>query len=298
MQGDELSVSLFLWGTTFAFGLAAVTMAGSERKYIIRGLWTISGLFLIASVAWPFVAEKWPALKSAAESVTGNKLTLNLLGLIIFCLLVLDFGLRSRWFVKVGRVPDTDVGTKSYDKSEIEALNNAMQGLFERVGKIELLPSAAAARPNPQAERDLLILINYALYQSSLLMLTDLLDSAPEGIQPGPLQLGGDFALKNDLSKSFIDNVRRKLEPGSYRRMDFENVMRNAEVNAEMQVEHTPMDQRPSGIDPLQIRRWAINHLQCLSAINFLEKQKREVLDNLLNQRAQLLEQYRLRNPS
>jgi hypothetical protein len=216
------------------------------------------------------------------------------------------------------------VGTKQPNVDQLNAvgIHNALQGLFERVGHIERLPRPATAEdhsklvttvvnlatetnarvdrlaPNPNSERDLLVLINYALYQSSLLMLGDLLDAAPEDMGRGPLQLGGDFSLKNDLSNNFIDLVRRKLDPGSFRRMDFENIMRHAEVNAEMQLENTPMDHRPKGVDPLLLRRWAISHLQCVSAIEFLERQRNEVREKLLNQRPQLLEQYRLRNPN
>jgi hypothetical protein len=161
-------------------------------------------------------------------------------------------------------------------------------------------PPAPPSSPisNPQTERDILILMHFTVYQSTVLMLDDLLNSAPEGIVEGPLQLGGDFALKNAAAQQFIDLVRRKLDPGSWRRSDFENLMRMAESNAEHQLEQTPVDQRPGGIDHLALRRWAIVHLQCARAIVFLRGQKREAKENLRNQRSNLLERYRLRNPN
>ncbi len=150
---------------------------------------------------------------------------------------------------------------------------------------------------NPQANRDLLILLNYAVYQSTVLMLDDLLRSAPEGISAGPLELGGDFATKNEDSKGFIALVRRKLDPGSHRRSNFESEMFHAEKEAETQVEQTPPEQRPAGIDHLALRRYAIAHLQCAKAIVFLQNEKREAEENLLSQRSNLLKQYTLRNP-
>jgi hypothetical protein len=79
--------------------------------------------------------------------------------------------------------------------------------------------------------------MHFVVYQSTLLMLDDLLNSAPEGMEYGPLQLGGDFALKDAQAKEFIGLVRRKLDPGSWRRENFENLMRNAEGSAEYELE-------------------------------------------------------------
>jgi hypothetical protein len=160
-------------------------------------------------------------------------------------------------------------------------------------------PANAATTPsNPEADRDILILMHFTVYQSTVIMLDDLLDSAPDGIVEGPLQLGGDFVLKNAAAQQFIDRARRKLDPGSWRRSDFEGVMRMAEADAERQLEQTPVDQRPSDIDHLALRRWVIVHLQCARGIAFLQRQKLEAEDNLRNQRSGLLERYRARNPN
>ena len=97
MQGDELAVGLFLWGTCFAFGLAAVTLVDSGRRILIRSLWGVSAFFLVAALLWPTLAERWPSLKISVENFTSARIALNVLGLAIFCLLLLDFGLRSGW---------------------------------------------------------------------------------------------------------------------------------------------------------------------------------------------------------
>jgi len=144
--------------------------------------------------------------------------------------------------------------------------------------------------------RDVLLLMHFVIYQSTMLMLDDLLSAAPKDMAIEPLQLGGDFVLKNALAKEFVDLVRRKLDHNSQRRSDFESFMYNAEVTAERRLEETPVAQRPKGVDTLALRRWVIAHMQCVCAIEFLEEQKKEAARNLLNQRSNLLEQYRLRN--
>jgi len=140
--------------------------------------------------------------------------------------------------------------------------------------------------------------MHFVVYQSTLLMLDDLLNSAPEGMEYGPLQLGGDFALKDAQAKEFIGLVRRKLDPGSWRRENFENPMRNAEGSAEYELEQTPMEQRPTGIDTLALRKWVIVHRQCANAIAFLKREKKEAEENLRNQRFNLLQRYIEQNKS
>jgi hypothetical protein len=290
LTGDDLSTQYFVAGTAIAILGIAMTQAGWTHRLFVRGMFTVGGLLAICAAFWKSITETFPRISEIANPIGSSSLAW-------LTLLIVGFGVVF-WLDYRARIGTKRPHDARQQEPDAMALNNALQGLFDRVGRIEQLPPPVTTVPNPNSERDLLILINYAVYQSSLLMLDDLLDVAPQDVTIGPLQLGGDFTLKNDLSKNFIDTIRRKLEPGSFRRMDFENVMRHAEVNAETQLENTPMDQRPNGVDPLQLRRWAINHLQCLIAIEFLQKQRSEVRDNLLTQRTQLLEQYQLRNPN
>lgn len=99
MQGDQLSIWLFLWGTAVAFGLAALTLVDSNRTFLVRGLWTTASVFLIAALALPVVLDFWPALKTEIEKFTPNSAAFYVLGLSIFALLVIDFrrGRRSKF---------------------------------------------------------------------------------------------------------------------------------------------------------------------------------------------------------
>jgi hypothetical protein len=135
--------------------------------------------------------------------------------------------------------------------------------------------------------------MHFIIYQSTVLMLDDLLQNAPPDITIyTPLTIGGDFVNKNAAATEFIDLVRRKMDPGSWRRSNFEGAMSTAQNEAEYSLEQTPVDERPSGIDHLALRRWAIAHRQCATAILFLEKEKREAEENLRSQRHDLLQRY------
>jgi hypothetical protein len=161
---------------------------------------------------------------------------------------------------------------------------------------IDKLPAVSPTN-NPETERDVLILLDYAVYVSTVEMLDAILSSAPD-IGDGPLKLGGNFQFDLVLWNTFIDDVRKRLDPGSWRRSNYEGVMARASNAAEHEVEQTPPDQRPAGIDPLALRKYAIVHRQCIEAIKFVRHQSDEAHEKLLGKRSDLLERYRRRNPN
>jgi hypothetical protein len=65
-----------------------------------------------------------------------------------------------------------------------------------------------------------------------------------------------------------------------------------------MNLSKTPMEQRPTGIDTLALRKWVIAHRQCANAIAFLKREKKEAEENLRNQRFNLLQRYIEQNKS
>lgn len=167
---------------------------------------------------------------------------------------------------------------------------------YFRPTKQQIASESPSGQTSQQLNRDLVVLLNYAVYQSTVLLLDSLLKAAPSDVNDGPLQLGGDFSAKNEASQEFVKLVRGRLEYRSHRWSTFENLMQSATNEAEYQVENTPIDQRPQGIDPLLLRRWTIAHLQCVRAVVFLESERKEAQDILLSQRSGLLERYTLRN--
>ena len=271
MQGDNLGVFGILWGTAIACALAAITMVDSGRKKILAALWVLAVAFLMVAVFWPWISETWPEAKSIAQYLSGNQLVTDAIGLTIFAILVFDFVMRRR----------------SLAKNAINPSYKSLETHIEQVkGKLYTLEATGGTT------RDINLLMHYMIYQSAVRMLDDLLNAAPTDEFDSPLQLGGDFELKNEAAKNFIDLVRRKLDSGSNRRSNFENIIINATSEAEREIEEIPMEQRPSGIDPLAIRRWAIIHRQCTRTVAFLKYEKKEAEENLLSQRHDLLQRY------
>jgi hypothetical protein len=161
-----------------------------------------------------------------------------------------------------------------------------------------LSPAKIVAATNPQTERDLLRLLDFTVYQSTILMLDSLLKLAPDDIADGPLKIGEDFLPKSAEANQFIQLIRDRMDPGSERRSAFERAMDHASNMAERQLEDTPINQRPTGIDHLLLRKWIIVHLQCVHAIEFLRRQRKKAEQDLLNQRPELLRRYyELSNP-
>lgn len=141
-------------------------------------------------------------------------------------------------------------------------------------------------------ERDILLLMHFVVYQSTVIMLDGLLEIAPMSGVDAPLRLGGDLELNNQLSEEFVTKVRMTLDPGSFRRQRFEGVMHSAESAAEAEIENIPISERPTDVDPLRMRKWAIVQKQCSRAVAFLDYERDEAYENLRGQRHNLLQRY------
>ncbi|RTM14349.1 MAG: hypothetical protein EKK33_06645 [Bradyrhizobiaceae bacterium] len=298
LTGEDLVIQLFFWTSAFLAVVEAVKAAGWR-------IWTFTGLaavLFLVGLLWGFLKEIYPPLTGWITSVATNPQSWFLL-IVLFFVLVAFTG-RAKKKTQTGIDPTT------------EALNKALQELFERVGRIESLPASATLSDhgnlvttvlnltkdtdaridrlasNSRFDRDILILMNFALHQSAALLLESLLKVAPvEGVD-SPLQLGGSFNLENESKAEFLELVRRKLDAGADRRGRFEGVVKSAEYTAEHEVEQTPMESRPTGIDPLALRKWAIVHRQCTRTVAFLQHEKLQVEEGLLAQRHDLLERF------
>jgi hypothetical protein len=163
---------------------------------------------------------------------------------------------------------------------------------------VATLNATIAAATDPQTHRDYLQLLDFVKFQSTIFMFDNLLNLAPDNITDGPLKLGTDFLPKYTEAQQFIEIIRDRMDPGTERRSSFERAMYHASNMAERQLEYTPIEQRPSGIDHLLLRKCAIAHLQCVNAIEFLKSQRAKTEQYLLNQRPELLKRYHQLHPA
>jgi hypothetical protein len=104
MQGDQLTIWLFLWGIAVSFGLAATTMVDSNRTFLIRALWIVAIIFLVAGLVLPVITDFWPAVKTEIDKFSPNMAAFYVLGLAIFTLLVINFRRLRRSIMETRRL--------------------------------------------------------------------------------------------------------------------------------------------------------------------------------------------------
>jgi len=300
MQGDDLSILLFWITLAVTFGYEAVKADTTKVRRIVLAV--LAGLFLLCGLFWPKLKEIWPPLTEAMASIANSPQSWFVLFIFISAIVVFGRPRRktgvpvviaegaAEVVVQLSRKTAEMQGhldaISSVHSATTIAAADTLNDVKDRLAKIENSPANIA--PDPQVARDKLLLMHFVVHQSTVLMLDNLLEEAPESLPEWPPEPDADFSSATE----FIDLVRRKLDHGSWRRMDFENVMRNAEAIADSTLEETPIDQRPSGIDHLALRKWAIARLQYNRAVIFLKGQKREAEANLRTQRANLLQRY------
>ena len=280
MQGDELAVDLFLWGTAIAFGLAAVTMAGSERKIIIRSLWGVAGLFLVAALFWSILVEKWPSLKVVIENITTAKIAIDALGLAIFSILVFDFGLRSGWFPN-RTSPSFPKGLPTVkDLKELVIAGSNLEASVK-----ELTQKNLAAEKNLTFNNQKLNLIGGEIPAMMDVLSEHLALSILFNAIPNPPAFTDVFELTINSMKveqknadQYCDEIRRAMGDTQWG-MDIISVIANAEAWGEQALRKIPEDQRPS-VDTLDLRMYMISKAKCEGLQAYIGSQRNEGADS------------------
>lgn len=285
MVGDELSVELFLWGTAFAFGLAAVTMAGSGRTLIIRALWVAAVTFLSAALLWPF-ADKLPNLKAFVEGLSANHIALNILGILIFSLLVFDFRLRSKGNARYGEHLDTareEAARRDIVQTMTSLARDSDKGLKAANDKITGLENNTI-RNNQRIlgyDRDFPLLMQTVLEQLALSLLS-CIQEHPRFSQT-LLELNPELAeAERKSAEDYCSEVNRILgstQWGIYIR----SIIGNSEGLGEHKLRSIPNDERPQNIDPLDLRRYMIAKVKCENLWAFVQSQRHEAADRYLS---------------
>lgn len=157
-------------------------------------------------------------------------------------------------------------------------------------------PALAAQTIDGQSHLDLVHLLDFAVNQTTILWLFDLILKTPE-VAVVPMKIDGD-AQAAKMAGDFVRHVSIQLGQDTLRQQIFLSLMAQTESEAERRVEEMPADKRPEGIDPLVLRRCAIAILQANRAFDFLHREKREVEQRLIGQRSRLIEQLRFRSPN
>lgn len=149
-----------------------------------------------------------------------------------------------------------------------------------------------AAHKDPQTERDLLLLLDFAVYQTTAELLDSLIKTTPQRILTEPLVLAAE---RYEEATKYLQQVRSKLA-GSHRMSNIANLLHDGEWQAEQEIREKRPEERPVGIDPLDLRKWAIANRQCWLVHQYLISQLAEVKETIAHQRAGLVERLSLRS--
>lgn len=149
-----------------------------------------------------------------------------------------------------------------------------------------------ALKNNPETERDILLLLDYAVDQSTAGLLSSLLDSAPIKIVADPDK---GSAERYEDAKSFVRRVTSALA-NSQRAGEIAYHLSAAEGEAERMIRSNPPEV-PEGTNLLDVRAWVIANLQCTRLYDYLWRQRKEVQDRALSKRSSLVDRLNERSP-
>ena len=82
LQGDELSVQLFIGAAALTALSVAMTQAGWTHKWFVRGMFALAALLTISSIGWPSFETKIPRLSGALQAIAASRLGWFLVGII------------------------------------------------------------------------------------------------------------------------------------------------------------------------------------------------------------------------
>jgi hypothetical protein len=73
LQGDALSVQLFIAAAALSALSVAMTQAGWTHKWFVRGMFGLAALLILASVGWPFFEVRIPLIADRLETVASTR---------------------------------------------------------------------------------------------------------------------------------------------------------------------------------------------------------------------------------
>lgn len=258
---------------------------------LVRGEWPRAGVSFGGLVLLMALVIHWDHLRALAKA--GDAKFVVLLMVVALIALPLSSYFRA----------EMD-GAVSWGLIVLAAVSAALAAVLSFRNLRPKLTSQQAATPvasrislDGQTRLDLIHLLNFGVNETTYWMLDRLVELAvsPEvtdGLEHGPYS---DEAHK--ARQWFIGYVRQELGTG-FRRDDYHNLLLTAQGQAESDLEATPQEERPKGVDPLLVRRCHVSEAQFKAAVRFISNQRTEVRDRLVSQRHQLLERMQLREGS
>jgi hypothetical protein len=295
LTGEDLVIQLFFWTSAFLAVVEAVKAAG-WRIGAFSGLAAI--LFLVG-LGWGQLKEIYPPLTGWVTRVATNPQSWFLL-VVLFFVLVAVTGRTKRLSGKnahSGQAPDFD------------AINNSLQGLLARVGNLELLPAPPTAEAHDNLRTTVHSLLRehsalvektetlnnditknsakIGMHDRSNLFVVDgliqqlwhslLFDSAPKLPDICALRDLNPRVMATDGTKAddYWREVRNLLS-GTRWGYELSMIEHSAESTAEFTIRDIPLAERPSDIDPMDLRRFAILKFRAENTNGYIQRCKAE----------------------
>jgi len=147
--------------------------------------------------------------------------------------------------------------------------------------------------PNQQSDRDILLLLSFAVDEITISHLDEILERTPQSMKSKTIIAAENLTkAEHDEAREFLTFAERRLSHTN-RGGALQAVMQNAEHEADQEI--VKLERDGTIIDPLNRRRWAIAHNQAYRAYQYISAEKREVEDRLRSQRSGLIDRLELR---
>ncbi|MGV3634059.1 MAG: hypothetical protein ACO1NY_06880 [Pseudorhodoplanes sp.] len=260
----------------------AVAQTDWKHRVLIAGLLIFGCCCIVLAVlgaagAWPYVMSASPRMAAAATEIASSPIS---------------------WFSVIVLALTANLIVKSTDQGRPSIFTAFLARIAGKPAVTKPVPVAAPASvipPDPETIRDILHLLDFGVYQTTLVMLTYLVDEIPEAFDIDhnkPLPATAANAFAHNTATEYLESVRRYICDGSERAARYESVYFGAERDAEHEVKSIPQDKRPAGIDPLLLRDYAISFRQAVRTASFLRREKREVERIVIQQRSTMIERF------
>jgi hypothetical protein len=243
----------FLGGTlVFASGFEAVVLFWEQKYLAAVGSLSVAIILMAILLNWDRLKSKMPGL---AAALTDAALDARLWAILLLALSFVFTGastdhLRTSALYALPLVIGLIMFFAAWRfLGPTKRQRSSATGLIVSGGTAPIPPPR-----NPQVDQDLLHLLDFGVYQTTLVMLSRLVDEIPAHYNVDiAAPLPHEFANRHsdNSAQIYLQSVRRYVCDGSDRAARYQSLMQHAENEADRQLKQTPIDKRPEDVDPL-----------------------------------------------
>jgi hypothetical protein len=82
LQGDALSVQLFIGAAAISALSVAMTQAGWTHKWFVRGMFFLTAILACASIGWPYFEARIPLVNDGLQTVATSRVAWFFIGIV------------------------------------------------------------------------------------------------------------------------------------------------------------------------------------------------------------------------